>query len=268
MQIEKTSPSPQRIAPFIQLDSRARLVFCLVIGIAFMLARDLLQLGIIFIPLVAAILLAHVSFKQILRNILVPLPFLLILAVLQVFFNASTAVTPVLFHIGKNIITPDDILSGVMLLVRFMGMVSAISLAAFTLKPSETARAFENMVSPLMKLKIPTQDLALMVMITLRFIPLLQQTSRRITRAQTARGADWGGRGGGIGASVRRVIPIIIPLFVNTLKRSENLASAMQSRGYSSTLRRTSLTPMHFKAVDGWILVLIIFCVSGILVFL
>ncbi len=47
-----------------------------------------------------------------------------------------------------------------------------------------------------MKLKIPTQDLALMVMITLRFIPLLQQTSRRITRAQTARGADWGGRGG------------------------------------------------------------------------
>jgi energy-coupling factor transport system permease protein len=199
---------------------------------------------------------------------LVPLPFLLFLAALQVFFNANTAVEPVLFQIGKNIVTPEDIMSGVMLLVRFTGMVGVISLATFTLKPSETARAFENMISPLMKLKIPTQDLALMVLVTLRFIPLLQQTSLRIARAQTARGADWGGRGGGLGTSIRKVIPIILPLFVNALKRSEHLAAAMQSRGYSSTLRRTSLTPMRFTAMDGWILAFLLLSVSGILVFL
>jgi energy-coupling factor transport system permease protein len=258
----------QKNRPFIQLDSRARLFFCLMLVIGFLAARNLLQLGVLFIPLIAAIVLAYPDFKRLLRNILVPMPFLLFLAVLQVFFNANTAVAPVLFQIGKNIVTPEDIMNGVMLLVRFTGMVGAISLAAFTLKPSETARAFENMISPLMKLKIPTQDLALMVLVTLRFIPLLQQTSLRIARAQTARGADWGGRGGGIGTSVRRVIPIIIPLFVNALKRSEHLAAAMQSRGYSSTLRRTSLTPMRFKAIDGWILILLLLSVSGILIFL
>ncbi len=258
----------QKNKPFMLLDSRAKLVFCLVLGFSFLVAHNLIQLFAFYIPLITAILLARPNFRRLIQNILVPLPFLLFLAVLQLFFNANSAVTPVLFQIGKNIITPEDIMSGVMLLVRFTGMVGAISLAALTLKPSETARAFENMISPLMNLKVPTQDLALMVLVTLRFVPLLQQTSLRIARAQTARGADWGGRGGGIGTSIRRVIPIIIPLFVNALKRSERLAAAMQSRGYSSTLRRTSLTPMRFKAMDGWILAILLLGVSAILIFL
>ncbi len=257
---------PQRLAVFMRLDSRTRLIYCLILGIAFLLARSLTALGYLFLPVILATVLAEFPIKPYLRNLLIPLPFLLILAVLQVFFNANTAVSPVLFQLGKNIITPQDIQNGAMLLVRFAGLVGVISLAALILKPSETARAFESMLSPLMKLKIPTQDLALMMLVTLRFIPLLQQTASRIARAQTARGADWGGRGGGIGARVRRIIPVIIPLFVNTLQRSENLAAAMQSRGYSSTQKRTALMPMHFRTVDGVVVILVLIFVSAVLV--
>jgi len=260
-------PEPRTGAPYMRLDSRTRLLAPLILVIAYLLARSLPALGLLFVPLLLAVILAKPPLKPLARSLLVPLPFLLLLGVLQVLFNNNTEVTPLLVQLGKNSITPHDLLNGAMLLVRFTGLVGTISLAGLTLKPSEAARAFERLLSPLMALKIPTQDLALMVMVTLRFIPLLGQTAKRISRAQTARGAEWGKGKGGIAARVRRIIPVIIPLFVNTLQRSENLASAMQARGYSSTKKRTTLVPMQFRVADGVILVLLLVNASLVLAF-
>ncbi len=260
-------PETRTSAPYMRLDSRTRLLAPLILVIAFLLSRSLPALGLLFVPLLLAVILAKPPLKPLARSLLVPLPFLVVLAGLQVFFNNNTETTPLLFQVGKNSITPHDLLNGAMLLVRFAGLVGTITLAGLTLKPSEAARAFERLLSPLMALKIPAQDLALMVMVTLRFIPLLAQTSKRISRAQMARGAEWGKGKGGIGTRVRRVIPVIIPLFVNTLQRSENLASAMQSRGYSSTQKRTSLMPMRFRMVDGVVLIFLLLFASLVLVF-
>ncbi len=254
-------------APYMCLDSRTRLLVPFILVVATLLARSLPALGLLFVLLLLAVILAKPPLKPLIRSLLVPLPFLLILAVLQVLFNNNTETAPLLFQLGRNSITQHDLLNGAMLLVRFAGLVGTISLAGLTLKPSEAARAFEHLLSPMMALKIPTQDLALMVMVTLRFIPLLAQNSKRISRAQMARGAEWGKGNGGIGARVRRIIPVIIPLFVNTLQRSENLASAMQARGYSSTLKRTTLVPMRFRVADGVVLVLLLAFASLVLVF-
>ena len=260
-------PEVRTGAPYMRLDSRTRLLAPVILVIAYLLARSLSALGLLFVPLLLAVFLARPPLKPLARSLLVPLPFLVVLAGLQVLFNSNTEVTPLLLQLGKNSITPHDLLNGAMLLVRFAGLVGTITLAGLTLQPSEAARAFERLLSPLMALKIPAQDLALMVMVTLRFIPLLAQTSKRISRAQTARGAEWGKGKGGIGSRVRRVIPVIIPLFVNTLQRSENLASAMQARGYSSTLKRTTLLPIRFRVADGIVLVLVLVYASLVLAF-
>lgn len=256
----------ETVAPrFVLADSRTRFLAALILGISFLAARNLLQLGLLYLPVVLLIILWQVPVKPLLRSVLLPLPFLLILALLQVLFNGNTETSPVLWQIRSNIITPADLRLGAALLVRFGGLVLVIRLASLVLEPSEAARVIENLLSPLAKLGLPAQDLSLMVLVTLRFIPLLGQSARRIALAQTARGAEWSRKGSGLIKQVRKVIPILIPLFVTTLKRAENLASAMVSRGYSSLKKRSSYHKLQFQTADFVILILLLFYCLGVL---
>jgi len=248
-----------------RLDARARLLayFALVLALTFSrhLAGGLLGLAAALIFLAVG----RIPLRYALRGLATPLPFLILLAALQVLFNAGTP-TPesVLFSIGSLEITPSDFWAGGMLLLRFAGLILTIGLATYTLSTTEMIQGLNHLLRPLAALGLPAQDLVMTVQVTLRFLPLLAQTAERIAKAQASRGADWDARGGNLLARARRIVPLIVPLFLASLRRAETMALAMDARAYGSAPARTSLVAMHFGVRDGLFVLLALLVAAAV----
>ena len=228
-----------------RLDPRARLLGFFVLIAAVTVATRLEGIGLGLILLLVILKLARIPFHYALRGLLTPLPFLVVLALLQVFFNQHEPGSPVLLAYGPVTVSWFDIQVGLKLLVRFFALILGLSLASFTLSTSEMTQGLNLLLAPLARLKLPVQDFVMMVQITLRYLPLLAQSAERIAKAQAARGADWSTRGGLV-ARVRQTIPMIVPLFLSSLRRAENMALAMDARAYGSAETRSSMAEFHF----------------------
>ncbi len=251
-------------SPIHRLDPRARLIAGLLLlaaitftprlpGVLFGLALALLLLILARIPLGFAT-----------RSLLPPLPFLLFLAVLQVIFPPHGAGGPILLQISWVRLSLDGVLSGITLLLRFAALILTLSLTSFCISTSELTHGLESLLSPLERLGLPTGDLVMSIQVMLRFIPFLAQSAEQIAKAQASRGADWGTRRGGPISRVKQAFPVIIPLFLTGLRKAENLALAMEARGYGSTGKRTSMIEMRFHSRDGVALAIATLLAAGI----
>jgi energy-coupling factor transport system permease protein len=238
-------------SPIHRLDPRARiLMFSLVLGAAIFSLRPLgLLVGAAAV--LAGLRLARLPLQYALRSLLSPLPFLVILAGLQVFFNALPDTGPVLLQIGPVSITPADLLAGGMLLLRFGVLVLGISFATQVLSTSDLAHGLEELFAPLELLGLPVHDAVMALVVAVRFLPFLAQSAERIAKAQAARGAEWARGRGGLLARVRMLMPLLVPIFVTSLRRAETMALAMDARGYASRARPTALVELHFGRKDG-----------------
>ena len=194
--------------------------------------------------------LGRIPLKLGLRCLLTPLPFLLILGVLQVFFNPYPDSSPIWFTVFGDKISGIDLLAALTLILRFVVLILGLSLMSFCLSTSELGHGLEALLRPFERFGLPTYDLVMVVQVTLHFLPLLGQTAERIAKAQASRGGDWGSGKGGFIARARQVIPLIVPLFLVSLRRAENLALAMDARGYGGKLHRTSMIELHFRFKD------------------
>jgi energy-coupling factor transport system permease protein len=179
-----------------QLDPRARLVGLFLLVGAVTLTTSLPGLGIAIAAALLGMVVGRIPARYALRGLLPPLPFLLILAVLQVLFNAGKDSTPLL-NLWGLVISGNDILLGVMLILRFFALILVLSLTTFITSTSELTNGLQALLAPLGRLGLPVHDFVLVVQVTLRFIPLLAQSAERIAKAQAARGVEWGvGKGG------------------------------------------------------------------------
>lgn len=247
-----------------RLDPRARLLgyAWLVLALTFTFQYRGLLLGIGFGLL--GLWLGQIPLRFALRAMVSPLPLIFFLAVLQVFLNTSPTTSPVLVPLGRFSITQSDLLAGGLLLLRFTGLVLILSLLSFTLSTSEMSHGLNALLKPFDQLGLPAQDLGMMVQVTLRFLPLLAQTAERIAKAQVSRGADWEGKRGGLLQRVRQVLPLIVPLFLASLHRAENMALAMDARAYGCVRDRGSFYAYQFTAKD--FLALLLMGMVGILI--
>ncbi len=241
-------------SPLHRLDPRTRILLIVLFMVALLSARhpEGLLLGIAVILLGWRI--ARVPFEPLVRGWLSVLPFLLLLAVLQVLFRVGQD-PDVLLRIGSLVISSADLWAGLAVLLRFGGFMAVLGLAAASLSESEITRGLEALLRPLSALHVPVQDFVMAVQVTLRFFPLLAQTAERIAKAQASRGADWHPAGWNLMQRARQIVPVIVPLFVASLRRAENMALAMDSRGYGSLPLRTSLVTLHIKIADALALV-------------
>jgi len=233
-----------------RLDARARIFifFFPLVLITFEPKPFCLLLAILLV--FAGLLLAHIPLSYALRGLLPPLPFLLILAIFQIFLSRSQ--TPeILFKYGPLILTCGGILAGITLLLRFTGLILALSLATFCLSTSHLVHGLESLLRPLNRIGIPTRDLIMIIQVTVRFLPLLAQTAERIAKAQAARGAEWGTGQGSLFQRARQVIPLLVPLFITSLHKAENMALAMDARAYGSVSQVTSMVELDFRLKDG-----------------
>lgn len=202
-----------------------------------------LSLAVVLTGLAAA----RIPFKYALKSLWTPLPFLLFIALLQVFLTPGSTSTPLvswwIFHI-----TSEGILSGVLIILRFSALILTISLMTCCISTSEMIQGLQRLLSPINRIGIPTMDFVMVVQVTLRFLPFLAQSAERIAKAQASRGAEWGVKSRGLVARAKQVIPLIIPLFTISLRRAETMAMAMDARGYGVNKNRTSLMEFTF----GW----------------
>ncbi|WP_099156767.1 energy-coupling factor transporter transmembrane component T family protein [Virgibacillus ndiopensis] len=154
----------------------------------------------------------------------------------------------VLFDIfGFNIYT-GALIQGFAISMRFFLLILVTSLLTLTTTPIEITDAIEEMLHPLKKIKFPVHELALMMSISLRFIPTLLQETEKISRAQASRGVDF--KTGPLKERIKAVVPLLVPLFVSAFKRAEELAMAMEARGYQGGEGRTKLRELKIEKID------------------
>lgn len=232
------------------LDARSRIISGILVLAAFTFSVSLygLLFGLAFVLLL--LVMGRIPLGFALRGLTAPLPFLAIIAILQVFFNPYQHAGIVIFQLGPVLVSSADLWAGIILTVRFMALILGLGLMSFILSTSEMIHGLDSLLTPLRRIGLPTHDLVLMVQVTLRFLPYLAQAAERIAKAQASRGADWGTRKGGLISRARQVVPLLVPLFLISLRKAENLALAMESRGYSGE-NRTSMIEMRFKLKDG-----------------
>jgi energy-coupling factor transport system permease protein len=161
----------------------------------------------------------------------------------------------------------DGLIAAGMIILRFVSLILVISLASHTLSTSDIIYGLQKLLRPLTWLKIPSEDFIMVVQITLRFLPLLGQATEQIAKAQAARGAAWGVKNQNLKQRIKLIIPVIVPMFLTSLQKSETMAMAMDSRGYGTNLRRGSYRQLAFKKQDG-VLVLAAFIISIVILFL
>ena len=147
--------------------------------------------------------------------------------------------------------------------VRIIFLIMGTSLLTYTTSPVVLTDALERLFAPLKVIKFPVHELAMMMTIALRFIPTLIEETDKIMSAQKARGADI--ESGGLVKRIKALIPILIPLFISSFKRAEELALAMESRCYRGGEGRTRMKQLKAKARD-YIAVLVCLVVLSLVI--
>jgi len=244
-------------SPIHRLDPRTRLVSGALLLAAITVAGHLPGLLTGLLALLVLVKVARIPFAYALRGLLPPLPFIAFLAVLQILFGPQADTGSILLVVGPVRLSTGDLLNATMLLVRFAALVLTISLFSFCVTTRELIEGLEALLRPLTAIGLPTHDFILMVQVALRFLPLLAQEAERIAKAQASRGADWGTGRGGLLRRVRQALPLLVPLFLTSLRRAENLTLAMEARGYAGGKGRTSMVVLRMQLMDGAALALV-----------
>lgn len=189
---------------------------------------------------------------------LAKLPFASVLSNLRAFvwlltftFGLHTFLTPGTVIMELPLIyahaTVEGIQKGGFFTLRLCAMVTASTLLTLTTAPMEITAGLEKLFAPLRYFKIPVAELALVISIALRFIPILMDEAENLRKAQLSRGADFGGN---LIQRARNLLPLLVPLFLSSFDRADRLALAMEGRGYETGAPRTKLNPLKFSTKD------------------
>lgn len=171
---------------------------------------------------------------------------------LHLFFTKEGEIA---FQLGWLKVYEGGIRQGLFISTRFFLLILMTSLLTLTTTPIEITDGLETLLNPMKKIKFPVHELALMMSISLRFIPTLMEETDKIMKAQTARGVEFGS--GPVKDRIKAVVPLLIPLFVSSFKRAEELATAMEARGYKGGEGRTKYRQLNWMAADTGLLVLL-----------
>jgi len=183
-----------------------------------------------------------------------PILFLIIFTfIIQLLFTREGAV---LFEFGWFKIYEEGLRLAIIVSLRFFYLVSITTLVTLTTSPIELTDAIELLLKPFKVVRVPTHEIALMLSISLRFLPTLAEETEKIMKAQQARGVDLSA--GPIKERLRAIIPLLIPLFISAFKRAEDLATAMEARGYRGGEGRTRLRESKWTTRDTGLIVLLV----------
>ncbi len=233
------------------LDPRVKLVMVMLMITAVIVSHSLVGLALLLAVVVAGLLSARIPLRFALAGLGPMLPFLLLLALLQVVaIPQYRAGATVIWQWSILMVTDRSVLAGALLIARFTVMVLGISLFSFSTTTTELTHGVEHLLRPLQALGVPAHELALVVNIAIRFLPILAEEAERLMKAQASRGADFGRGQRNFITRTRRLLPLLVPLFLVSLRRAEELIEAMEARSYLGGKGRTHLIHLQAQASD------------------
>ena len=240
-------------------DPRTKLLFLIAYIVAIFMAKNFYALGACATVLLIVALASKVPFKSLLRSVKAVVFLLLFTAVLNLFFHSGKTV---LWRWWIITITKEAVYFTVFLAVRLFLLVLGSSLLTLTTTPVSLTDGLERLLTPLKWIKFPVHELALIMSIALRFIPILTEETGRIMNAQKARGADF--ETGGLFKRIKALVPILIPLIIGAFRRADELGDAMDARCYAGSKVRTKYKKLTFSWRDLVALLLMGALITGI----
>ena len=245
-----------------KLDPRAKIVCLILWMIAIFIPAGWWGYGVICAAVLTLTLLAKLKLRFLwrsMRPMLFMLVFLLIINVLVL--HEGT----ILFQIGSFTVYSGAILQTLYIVIRLMLMIMLTTVLTATTKPLELTLGLEDLMAPLKVIHVPAHEIAMMISIALRFIPTLIEETQRIMKAQASRGVDM--EEGSLKEKVMAILSLIVPLFVSAFQHADDLANAMEARGYVPSQTRTRYQQLKMRLRDYVVLVLsvvLLVCLFGL----
>ncbi|MBQ3017273.1 MAG: energy-coupling factor transporter transmembrane protein EcfT [Clostridia bacterium] len=230
-----------------KLDPRTKIILTVLFIVTVFLVNTPLGFLTILLSVISLILLSRISIRVILKGVKPIIYVLIFTALINLFMTKGESQPLVDFYFIE--IYKEGIIRAVFMALRVILLIIGTSvLLTYTTSPISLTDGIESLLSPLKKIKIPVHVFAMMMTIALRFIPTLIEETEKIMNAQKSRGADFSS--GSLIKRAKALIPIIIPLFVSSFKRADELAVAMECRCYRGDKNRTKLVKLEFRGRD------------------
>lgn len=226
------------------LDPRVKLGGTVLYIISLFCFKNYLGYLIAALFLALVVKLSHVPFRFMVKGMKAILMLLMITVMFNLFLTPGTLVVT----LWKLTITAEGVRMALTMMARLTLLVIGSSLMTLTTTPNNLTDGMEKMMSPLKVIKVPVHEVAMMMSIALRFIPILMEETDKIMKAQTARGADF--EHGNLLARAKALVPLLVPLFISAFRRANDLAMAMEARCYRGGEGRTKMKTLIYKKKD------------------
>ncbi|NMA15514.1 MAG: energy-coupling factor transporter transmembrane protein EcfT [Clostridia bacterium] len=239
-------------SPIHKMDPRIKIISVFIYIFALFVAKDYFSYLVVTVFSLAVVVLSRIPFKTMLKGLKPILIFILLTSFLHLFLTEGTEIWRWKFL--KITIEGRD--NAVFMTLRLILLIGIASLLTYTTTPIALTDGLERLLNPFKKIGVPAHELAMMMTIALRFIPTLLEETDKIMKAQVSRGASF--RTGGMMKRAHMVITLLVPLFLSAFRRAEELALAMEARGYQGGEGRTRMRVLKVSSVDVFALLIVI----------
>lgn len=227
-----------------RLDPRLKVVGVLVYLISLFCFRYVIGFLVAGLFFVLVLHLSKVPFRYVIKG-LKPILFLLIFtAALNLLWTPGETI----WKFGILNLTREGIYKCIFMALRLILLIIGSSMLTLTTTPNQLTDAMEHLLGPLKRFGAPVHEVAMMMSIALRFIPILLEETDKIMKAQIARGADF--ENGNLIQKAKNMVPLLVPLFISAFRRANDLAMAMEARCYHGGDNRTQMKPLSYKKRD------------------
>ncbi|MDD4689518.1 MAG: energy-coupling factor transporter transmembrane component T [Eubacteriales bacterium] len=227
-----------------RMDARVKILLTIAYIVLIFCVDSAISYGLFVAFTFILMFLSQIPVRTYVKSVKPMFVFIFITAILNLFLSDGTVVWSWRFIS----ITDKGIILAIQMMIRVTLLVISSSVLTYTTSPIRLTSAIESIMKPLSKIGVPSHEIAMMMTIALRFIPTLIDEADKITKAQTARGADF--EGGNIISRAKAMIPLLVPLFISAFRRADDLAIAMESRCYHGGEGRTSLHVPKIGLID------------------
>ena len=242
------------------MDARIKIVLAVVFMIVIFCINSICGYLALVLFTIFMIGISKIPFRYMLKAIKPVLFFVVFTAILNILFTRNGEV---LWNAGFIVVTKDGVANAIYMIFRITFLVMGTSLLTYTTSPIELTDGMERLLSPFSKIGLPSHELAMMMSIALRFIPTILEETDKITKAQTARGADF--ESGNVFNRAKALIPLLVPLFISAFRRADELAMAMECRCYHGGKNRTKMNEPKLGVRDGVAVIVMLLFVAVVI---
>lgn len=244
-----------------KLDARVKILLSILYIVNLFLINDFIGYIVIFAFVFLAIKISKIKFKYIYKGLKPIFILMMITALFNLFLTRGSGEPLFQWWIIK--IYEEGIRTAIFMVLRLIFLIIGTSLLTLTTSPIELTDGIEKLLGPFKKIGVPAHELAMMMTIALRFIPTLMDETDKIMKAQKARGADF--ETGSIIKRAKSLIPLLVPLFISSFRRADELAMAMEARCYRGGTGRTRMKILKVTSKD-YVATAVMFGLTGIII--